>query len=588
MIINRAELKVMGRLFVSLYRLLRGDRSVARLVEKWARLTPERTAVFFEDRRVSYRELNEWANRVANFFRSQGAKPGDVVALYMENCPEYLMVVTGLNRIGVVTSLINTHLRHQPLRHAFNICNPRWLIAGVSLLPAIEAVAAELPAGIEETWIWDGKAPAGQEQRDLGPALEKTPASPPANPDKPAFKAHVINIYTSGTTGLPKAARVSNRRIFFSGYALGYALARFSNQDVIYTPLPLYHSIGMFVGWGSVLVTGAGFGIRRRFSASDFWAEAKRFGATGATFIGEMPRFLLAQAPDPSDRDHPVRRVITVGLRANLWEEFQRRFGIEKIFEFYGATETNVGIMNVEGRPGFLGRYMPLQAAVVKWDADRECLLRDEKGRCQWVEPGQEGMLIGRVSSVLNLLGFDGYVDDEATQTKLIKGAFSSWDEFFVTGDVVKLHEDRWVSFVDRSGDTYRWKGENVATKEVEVVLDSCAEVCDVNVYGVKVPGEEGAAGMAALVREKDWDLDRFSAFVCENLPHYARPLFLRICKEMPMTVTMKHIKYTLRKDGFDPEKIADPVYFFDRREQKYKRLDEDLYQDIVCGNLKL
>lgn len=588
MLVTKTELLVVSRLFVSMSKMLAGGRSIARLIEKWARIAPDRTAIYFEDRRVSYRELNEQANRVANHFRSLGAKEGDVVAVYMENCPEYLMLIAGLNKIGVVSSLINTHLRHKPLIHAFVICNPSFAVASEPLMPAMDEVLSELPLSRDKVLVWDGKAPAGEESRDLGAALEKASAQPPANPAKPGFTKHVLNIYTSGTTGLPKAARVSNRRVFFSGYALGYAMGRFGKDDVIYTPLPLYHSIGMFVGWGSSLATGAGFGIRRRFSASDFWSEAKNFGATGATFIGEMPRFLLSQPPGPHEKDHSIRRVITVGLRANIWNEFQQRFGIEKIFEFYGATETNVGIMNLEGRPGFIGRYIPLQAAVVKWDSDNESIIRNEKGRCERVKPGEEGMLIGRVSRVLNLLGFDGYVDDEATRTKLIKGVFQPWDEFFVTGDVVKLHEDRWVSFVDRSGDTYRWKGENVATKEVENVLDGCDGICDINVYGVKIPGQEGAAGMAAVVIEGELDCDQLSVFVSDNLPHYARPLFLRVCDELPMTVTMKHIKYQLKKEGFDPAKIKDPIYFWDRHEQKYKRLEEDLYADIVGGNFKL
>ncbi len=587
---SKAEFKVMGRLSVSLYRLLLGYRSVPALIEKWARLTPDRTAVYFEDRRLSYRELDRKANQVANHFLEIGARQGDVVAVFMENCPEYLALIAGLNKIGLVASLINTHLRQLPLSHAFTICEPRWAVIGRSLYEAVEEVMDDIPLDEDHVRIWDGEPPAGMEERGLEEVVNKASGDPPPPSSRaPAsFDAHVINIYTSGTTGLPKAARVSNRRIFFSGYALGHALGQFSGEDVIYTPLPLYHSIGIFVGWGSALAVGAGFGIRRRFSASEFWREAIEFGATGATFIGEMPRFLLAQPESPEEKEHNIRRVITVGLRGNIWEEFQERFGIDRIFEFYGATETNVGIMNIEGRPGYLGRLMPLQAAVVKWDPEQEAIIRNDKGRCEWAEEGEEGMLIGRVSRVLNLLGFDGYVDEEATQTKLIDGVFKKRDRFFVTGDVVKLHPDRWVSFVDRSGDTFRWKGENVATKEVECVLDGCEMVCDVNVYGVKVPGEEGAAGMAAIVPEGEFLCDDFSKFVARNLPFYARPLFVRVMKELPMTVTMKHIKYVLKKDGFDPSKVEDPVYFWDRHEERYKLLDDDLYADILHGNLRL
>ena len=585
---SKEEFKVVGRLFIALYRLMMKQSCSYRLVEKWARLIPERPAVYFGDRVMSYRELNALANRVANHFAALGGKDGDVVAVYMENCPEYLGLITGLNKIGMVASLINTHLRQKPLAHALAICAPRWIVVSEELVPALEDVRSELPLDRGSIRVWDGKAPPGYEDRDLGTQIAKASEAPPPREKKPTFDDHVLNIYTSGTTGLPKAARVSNRRIFFSGYALGYALAKFGNEDCIYVPLPLYHSIGMFVGWGGALTTGAAIGVRRRFSASEFWSEAKKFKATGATFIGEMPRYLLAQPPGPHERDHNIRRVITVGLRAKVWETFQQRFGIEKVFEFYGATETSVGIMNVEGKPGMIGRLMPFQSYVVKWDSDSETIVRNEKGRCIDCEAGEEGMLIGRINSIFNMLGFDGYVDDEATRQKCIKKVFMPWDEFFVTGDVVKVHPDQWVSFVDRSGDTYRWKGENVATKEVEIVLDECPGVSDVNVYGVKVPGQEGAAGMAAVVAEGDWDCAGASKFVMDNLPHYARPLFIRICPELPMTVTLKHQKFGLRKDGFDPTKIKDPLYFWDRHAEQYKPLDEDMYADIVGGNVKL
>jgi fatty-acyl-CoA synthase len=557
-------------------------------VAKWSRLYPDRPAVYFGDRIVTYREQHMQMNQVANHFLGLGAKTGDTVAIFMENCPEYLSLISGLHRIGVVGSLINTHLRQKILIHAFTICNPRWIVTSASLLPHIEEILVDIPVGRPNVWVWDGPAPEGYKERDLAEALKGVSCAEPDKPHKPKFDDHILNIYTSGTTGLPKAAKVSNRRVFFSGYALGYCMSRFGPHDCIYVPLPLYHSMGIFVSWGGALTTGAAIATRRRFSASEFWPEAKRVNATGAVFIGEMPRYLLAQAPGPQDKDHRIRRVITVGLRANVWEEFRDRFGIEKVFEFYGATETNVGIMNLEGRPGFLGRYLPLQAAVVRWDNEAEALIRDEKGHCIWCEPNQEGMLIGRKSKLLNLLGYDGYLDDAANEAKTIHGAFRRGDEWFSTGDVVKLHEDRWLSFQDRAGDTYRWKSENVATKEVEIVLEECPQVCEVSVYGVKIPGQEGAAGMAAIVCEGEWDESDLSKHIEEKLPYYARPLFLRRCKELPKTSTMKLIKYTLRNDGFDPTKVPDPIYFWDRALNRYVPLEEDLYADICNGNVKL
>ncbi len=588
MLINVPEAKVLVRLFGSLGKLLVGQKSAPRLVDKWARLQPDAPAIYFEDQVITWRDQQKRMNQVANHFLSLGAETGDTVAVFLENCPEYFSLICGLHRVAMVGSLVNTHLRQKVLIHAFTICAPKWIVTSASLLPAVEDVIADIPVGRPNILVWDGPAPEAYKDRDLGLAMETASDQEPAKPYRPLFDDHILNIYTSGTTGLPKAAKVSNRRVFFSGYGLGYSLVKYGPGDCIYAPLPMYHSMGMFVSWGGSLCTGAALGITRRFSASKFWSEAKKYNATGSVFIGEMPRYLLAMPPGPEDKDHKIRRVITVGLRANVWEQFQKRYGIEEVYEFYGATETNVGIMNVEGRPGFLGRLMPLQSAVVKWDAENEVLIRDAKGRCVKCEEGDEGMLIGNKNTVINLLGYDGYLDDDANEAKTARDVYWKGDEWFMTGDVVKVHEDRWVSFQDRAGDTYRWKSENVATKEVEIVLDDCPRVTECNVYGVKVPGAEGAAGMAAVVCDGDWDCESVTGHVLDNLPHYARPLFIRVCKELPKTSTMKLIKYTMRNDGFDPEKIKDPLYFWDRHQEKYVELNEDMYADICGGNVKL
>ncbi|MCP4682860.1 MAG: long-chain-acyl-CoA synthetase [Desulfobacterales bacterium] len=590
MAITKQELLVMLRLHISLFRMIRGERSGPRLVEKWAKKTPDNPAITFQDRVITYSQLNSQANQVANHFSSLCAKQGDAVAVMMENCAEFLILITGLNKIGVVASLINTHLRKKQLTHALTICSPSFIVASENHVPHIEEVIDNVDLGKEDMWVWDGKAPEGYENRDLNEAVKTASSLPPQNQVKLKFDDHRLNIYTSGTTGLPKAAKVSNRRMLSGGYGVGFSLAGFKSKDVLYVPLPLYHSLAMYVGWGTTLVAGATIAIRRKFSASSFWADAKKNNATGSIVIGELPRYLMAQAPSPIEKEHSIERVITVGLRGNLWEEFQNRFNINQIFEFYGATETNVGIMNIEGRPGMMGKLSSVVGAVVRWDPDTETIIRDKKGRCIKVEEGEEGMLIGRNNVLLNkiLLGFDGYLNKDETDKKLIKGVFLPWDEFFVTGDVVKMHEDTWISFCDRSSDSFRWRSENVATQEVESILGDYMKIEEVSVYGVKIPGEEGAAGMAACVFKEKWDDNGLSDFIIDNLPHYARPLFIRICKELPKTSTFKRIKYTLRNEGFNPTQIKDQIYFWDRHQEKYMPLNNDLYEDIVEGNIKL
>ncbi len=588
--ISKKEILFMMQANAVLYRMIRGEITGARLLEKWAKKTPDHPVIIFEDRKITYGEFDSLSNQVANHFSSLGIKKGDVVAMMMENCPEFLILFTGLNKIGAVASLLNTHLRKKPLTHAINICYPKFIVSGANLVTHIENVIDDITLNKDNIWIWDGKAPAEYEARDLNEKLKTASTAPSENQVKLKFDDQVINIYTSGTTGLPKAARVSNRRIIVGGYGVGYMLAGIRQKDVLYVPLPLYHSLAVYVGWGATLVSGGTIVIRRKFSASNFWTDAKKVNATVSIVIGELPRYLLSQAPGPAEKDHNIKRLITVGLRGSLWEEFRNRFNINQIYEFYGATETNVGVANIEGRPGMMGRIAGVMAAVVRWDPDTETLIRNEKGRCIKVKTGEEGMLLGRKNFFTNklLLGFDGYVNQEETNKKLIKGVFHSWDEYFITGDVVKMHENKWISFCDRSSDSFRWRSENVATQEIENILSDFTKIEEVSVYGVKIPGEEGAAGMAACVFRDTMDDDGLSDFVIDNLPHYARPLFIRKCKELPKTSTFKRIKYTLRNEGFNPTEVKDPLYFWDRHQEKYMPLNNGLYEDIINGHLKL
>ncbi len=588
--ISKHEVFFLIRANAALFRMIRGETSGPRLLKKWAKKIPDHAVIVFEDRKVTYGELEALSNQVANHFSSLGIKEGDVVAVMMENCPEFLILVTGLNKIGAVASLINTHLRKKPLVHSINICYPKFIVASANLVTHLDDIIDDITLNKDDIWIWDGKAPAEYKARDLNETLKTASTAPSENQVKLKFDDQVINIYTSGTTGLPKAARVSNRRILIGGYIVGHSLAAITQKDILYVPLPLYHSLALYVGWGTTLVSGGTMVIRRKFSASNFWTDAKKVNATVSVVIGELPRYLLSKAPSPAEKDHNIKKLITVGLRGSLWEEFRNRFNINRIYEFYGATETNVGIVNIEGRPGMMGKIMGIMGAVVRWDPDTETLIRNEKGRCIKAKEGEEGMLLGRKNFLTNklFLGFDGYVNKEETNKKLIKGVFHSWDEFFMTGDVVKVHKDNWISFCDRSSDSFRWRSENVATQEVENILSDFNEIEEVSVYGVKIPGEEGAAGMAACVFKEAVDGDGLSAFVIDNLPHYARPLFIRICKELPKTSTFKRIKYTLKNEGFNPNEVKDSLYFWDRHQEKYMPLNNGLYENIMNGDVKL
>jgi acyl-CoA synthetase (AMP-forming)/AMP-acid ligase II len=253
------------------------------------------------------------------------------------------------------------------------------------------------------------------------------------------------------------------------------------------------------------------------------------------------------------------------------------------IREFYGATEGNAAIMNFSGRPRMIGRLVRGQA-LVRCDPASGEIFRNDRGFCEKIEPGEAGLLIGRISA---LLSFDGYVDRKATEEKIVRDAFKQGDRYFNTGDLLQIHEDRWISFADRVGDTFRWKGENVSTAEVSGVLGDAAGILDANVYGVRVPHTEGRAGMAALDVAEDFDLGAFADFVREKLPGYQRPRFLRLLRSgMRVTGTFKHQKVDYRDEGFDPRKVEDPLYLLDG--DHYVPIDEEIYSRIESGDFAL
>jgi len=386
-------------------------------------------------------------------------------------------------------------------------------------------------------------------------------------------------IYTSGTTGLPKAALVTNHRLFVASIAFGKAMLATSPDDVIYVPLPLYHSSGMYIGWGSALQTGAAVALRRKFSASQFFNDVDRYGVTAILYIGELCRYLLNTPPHPKERTHAIRVAVGNGLRPDIWEEFQTRFGIGVIREFYGATEGTAALLNFEGRAGMIGRQKSGQL-VVRCDLASGEVIRDKKGFCTPVGKGETGLLLGHISP---LIKFDGYVDKSATEKKILRNVAKKGDQYFNTGDLVTIHENKWLSFADRVGDTFRWKGENVSTNEVAEILNGAKGVLESNVYGVPVPNTDGKAGMAALTVDDKFDLDQFVTFVKNELTNYQKPYFIRIVgNDMKITGTFKHQKVDYRNEGFSPSKVNDPLYFWNKT--KYVAIDAKLFSDIETG----
>jgi fatty-acyl-CoA synthase len=409
----------------------------------------------------------------------------------------------------------------------------------------------------------------------------------------PSLDDRALHIYTSGTTGLPKAANVSHLRVMqWSHWFAG--LMNTQPTDRMYNCLPLYHSVGGVVATGATLVAGGTVVLRERFSASEFWKDVVTEGCTLFQYIGELCRYLLASPEQPWETKHSLRLCCGNGLRQDVWEPFRKRFRIPQILEYYAATEGSFSLYNCEGRPGAIGRIpsflshrMPV--ALVRFNPSTGVPERNEAGRCIRCAANEVGEAIGEISSAAGQQGgrFEGYADEAASEKKILRDVFVPGDAWYRTGDLMRKDEQGFYYFVDRVGDTFRWKGENVSTGEVTAVATCCPGVTDATVYGVTVPGADGRAGMAALVVTPEFDLAAFRQHLATRLPEYARPLFLRIVSAIEMTGTFKLRKQELANEGYDRDRISDALYLDDRQLRAYIALDESLYQQLLSGKMR-
>jgi acyl-CoA synthetase (AMP-forming)/AMP-acid ligase II len=407
--------------------------------------------------------------------------------------------------------------------------------------------------------------------------------------DPPETSTHTLEdlaayIYTSGTTGLPKAALIRNVRLYGLGQLLGALGWGLRNGDVVYNCLPLYHTNGIGVCTGSVISSGATMALARRFSASRFWSDIRRYEATGFIYIGELCRYLMNQPEHADDKKHRVRAICGNGLRADIWPGFKQRFGIGRVAEFYGSTEGNFGSLNLDDTVGSVGRLM-LGGVLARWDETKEDFVRGPGGFLVKCKTGEPGVLLGRINGRAR---FDGYHDADATKKKIVRDAFKRGDAWFNTGDLLRVDEKKRLFFVDRMGDTYRWKGENVSTFEVQEQVSSWPPATEANAYGVQVPGAEGRAGMVALVMNGEFDGKSFREHVDSSLPPYARPLFVRVREQLETTGTFKLKKGDLCAEGFDPESSADPIFFRDPDKDAYVPLTPAVFEELKAGKRRL
>ncbi len=571
-------------------------RTTADLIERRVAQQPDAVFVRFEGREVRYRAYNEAANRVAHWGHTQNLREGDVVALLMHNRPEYLEVWTGLAKLGVTTALINTQLSGDALAHALRVSGADHLVLGAECIPSWESLPMELTETLVAHVLSDPASPPPTQTsalRSLDEELAKQPADNPPRTLREGVRGGdpLFYIYTSGTTGLPKAARFSHARFAGGGtYAL---LGGFDRGDTFYCPLPLYHTVGGVMCVNAVLRAGGTLALARRFSAKHFWKDVVEMNATAFQYVGELCRYLLSQPETELERAHSIRLCVGNGLRPDIWEPFRNRFRIPHIVEFYGATEANVSLVNLEDRVGSIGRPAPgMKVALVRYDTARDELERDDEGHLVHCKDGEVGELLGRISEGRTAAGrFEGYTSKEESEKRILRGAFAAGDAWFRSGDLMRRDADNHYYFADRLGDTFRWKGENVSTQEVADALDAFPPVELSAVYGVEVPGADGRAGMAAVTLHPASELDGGALFdhLADALPSYALPAFVRVLPKLDLTTTFKIRKTALRQQGFDPAKTGgDTVLYRDDAKRSYFLLTPAIHALVAEGRVRL
>ncbi|XP_033333788.2 fatty acid transport protein 3 [Megalopta genalis] len=567
--------------------------TVAKVFSSYATAHPEKIAYIFENREWTYQELEEYSNRLGRYFISTSLTRGSRVALIMESRPEYVGTWLGLSKAGYVSALINTNLRHEVLVHSMKAADCKAVIFGAEFAEAIRDVKDKIPdltlyqwSELSDTECLEGAIDLNTEVRNVDPAplVEELARGTPR--DK------LIYIYTSGTTGMPKAAVITNLRYMLMSCGVYYML-NLRSTDRIYNSLPLYHTAGGLIGVGQSLLMGVTVVLRRRFSASKFWPDCVHYECTVAQYIGEICRYLLMVPPNPCDKKHKVRLIFGNGLRPHIWKPFIERYNVTQIGEFYGATEGNSNLVNIDNKIGAVG-FVPLCAgslypvALLKVDEETGEPVRGPDGLCVRCKPGEPGIFVGKINPKKVLNDFCGYADKKASEQKILRDVFRKGDRVFNSGDILVMDELGYFYFKDRTGDTFRWRGENVATSEVEAIVSNVIGLKDAAVYGVEIPHVEGKAGMAAIYDpENTLNIKEMAEGVKKALPSYARPLFVRVLSELPMTGTFKLKKKDLKLDGFNIKKITDTVYFLDNN-GVYVKLTEQLYNDILEGRARL
>ncbi|NXO37083.1 S27A6 protein, partial [Locustella ochotensis] len=571
-----------------------GIHSIIELFMQTVEKKPHKAFLIYEGTVYTYQDVDRRSNRVAQAFLHYGnLKKGDTVALLMGNGPDFIHVWFGLAKLGFIVAFLNTNIHSRSLLHCINTCAAKALVIGEDCLGSIEKeFILKLRENNVAVWLMSTSSPS-QHVHTLPDKLDKVPD----NPVPPHLRAvtdtrnTALYIFTSGSTGFPKAAIITHLRTLAA--SLVFTQCGAVSQDIMYVTLPLYHISASLLGIAGCIQLGATCVLKKKFSARQFWNDCRKYNVTMFLYIGELCRYLCNQPCKEEDRVHEVRIALGNGIRPSVWKEFLMRFGPVKIFEFYGSTEGSLVFLNYTNKIGAVGRAGIFSKflhsfELLKYDVWKQEVIKDENGRCKKAPIGTPGLLVFQVTEDTP---FSGYVGNkEASEKKLLRNVFVEGDVYLDTGDLLEMDEEGFLHFSDRVGDTFRWKGENVATLEVAEIIGMMDFVQEVNVYGVSVKNYEGRTGMAAIVlkRYHAFNGERLYKHVEDFLPSYARPRFVRIMDVMQITSTFKHQKMHLANEGFNPEIISEPLYFMYEPACSYIPLSRELYQKVVSGEIRL
>lgn len=558
------------------------NESIGKIMESKAIEKPNTIALKYEEQSYTYQRFNETVNRYANFLLNEGVKKDDIIAVFLENRPELLFIISACSKIGAIASLVNPNHREKTLLHSLELAESNHYLIGEELIPFFENVKNTLTKPSYKRFYWISDK---QEENCPTNYINLKNELKNLNADNPITTEHITAnqvyayVFTSGTTGLPKASRQTNKRWLMTYYWFGKVNMNLNEDDVMYVPLPFYHTNALIVGWPTALAASCTMVMRRKFSVSEFWEDVQKYKVSAFIYIGELCRYLLNAPTSSLEKNHRIKKIMGNGLKPDIWQEFKGRFQIKNIFEFYGAADGNVGFTNTLNFDSTLG-WCATKFKIVKYDIENDIPIKDSNGFLIPVMKGEVGLLI---SEITETAVFEGYVNKKRNEDKILHNVFKPNDKWFNSGDLLQDMGFKHARFVDRIGDTFRWKGENVATAEIEGVITQLKSIEMCAVYGVQIPNNDGRAGMATIVKSPDieFDIDSLLNHLQKELPKYAIPIFIRLKDEIKLTHTHKIKKFDLKKEGFN---CADNVYVKLPKNENYLLLDNNLLKEINEG----